>query len=407
MKPVSLFALGLALSTSAVALVPTLAQAPKEAPANLSPAFRKSFIEAQAAQKAGNAADLLTKLTALDATATLPDEKYFAAVMRFEYSKLTKDRAVTRQAVNGMIASASPLMKNLPDLLFNSGALAFEAGDYADAVAKLTEADRVGSKDINRLVLAAESSFKLNQTAQGLAFLERAAGEQKAAGKEVPQDWYRRGLSVALKAKQTADITKWSRLLVQGYPTLDNWRDALVLYRDGNRLDPLVQLDVFRLMRQTASLKGERDFYDYAEVANSRALPGEGKAVIEEGFASNPALKSSRAVGEIYTLVSGKIAADSASVTRDEASSRVAKTGVLAGNTGNAYLAYGKFDKAIELLTLALTKGGVDADAVNTRLGIALTKSGNKAGARKAFAAVGGVRAEVARFWTLYLDLNP
>ena len=197
------------------------------------------------------------------------------------------------------------------------------------------------------------------------------------------------------------------RAWVRAYPNVVNWREALALYRDTGKLEPLVQLDVFRLMRQTKSLTGERDFYDYAAVANERALPGEAKSVIEEGYASLAIPKTSRPVAEMLTLANGKLAADQASVTADEKRARASAESKIAANTGNAYLAYGNTEKAIELLRLALSKPGVDADTVNTRLGIALTKAGQKAEARTTFGLVKGVRTETAKFWLLYLDLNP
>ncbi len=414
MKSVSTLTLALALTlgtATAVAVPAAHAAKPDKAPKGpapvLSAPFRKAFGDVQTAVKGANPADIHAKIALLEPLATQPDEKYYLAVMRFEEAKLTKERALTRKSINEMIDSGSKLVANLPDLYYNSGALAYDSADYADAIVKLAEADRLGSKDVNRLLLGAEANFKTNKPTEGLALLSKAIAEQNAAGQKPPVDWYRRALSVALKAKLNGEVTKWSRLMVGAYPTPQNWRDALVLYRDGSRLDPLVQLDVFRLMRQTTSLAGEKDFYDYAEVANARAIPGEAKAVIEEGYASGAITKSSKAIGEMFALVSGKIAADRASVTADDKRSRAARDGVIAANTGNAYLGYGDTTNAIELLRLALSKGGADVDAVNTRLGIALTKAGQKAEARKAFTAVTGTRSEVARFWLLYLDLNP
>ena len=45
---------------------------------------------------------------------------------------------------------------------------------------------------------------------------------------------------------------------------------------------------------------------------------------------------------------------------------------------------------------------GVDAAAANTRLGIALARSGDKAGAVQALAQVSGPRASAAKLWTAY-----
>ncbi len=407
-------ALMLAAGLTALAVEPAAAQKKEKAPKNagkapapeLSAPYRKAFAEVQAAQKAANAADMATKIAALEPMAATADEKYYLGVMRFELSKLTKDKATTRKAVNEMVSSQSKLITNLPDLLYNAGAMAYEAGDYRDAVAKLGQADQAGSQDVNRYLLSAEANFKLNQVPAGLAILRKAVDQQKASGQPAPQEWFRRAVGMSMKAKLNPELTAWSMDMVRSYPTATNWRDALVLYRDGARLDPLVQLDVFRLMRQTKSLAGEKDFYDYAEVANARALPGEAKAVIEEGFANNSVSRTSKPVNEMLALVNGKIGADKASVAADERRARASADGKIAANTGNAYLGYGDYAKAIELFKLALSKGGVDNDAVNTRLGIALAMMGQREDAKSAFKAVTGPqRATVAQFWKLYMDI--
>jgi hypothetical protein len=159
----------------------------------------------------------------------------------------------------------------------------------------------------------------------------------------------------------------------------------------------------------TKSLKGERDFAEYADLANARALPGEAKSIIEEGLASGAASKTSTQIRERLAEANGKLAADQASVANDDRISRTAADGKRAANTGNAHLAYGQYAKAVELLKLSLTKGGVDTDAVNTRLGIANTWLSQKADARQAFASVKGpgARSDIAKFWLLWLDLNP
>jgi Flp pilus assembly protein TadD len=71
---------------------------------------------------------------------------------------------------------------------------------------------------------------------------------------------------------------------------------------------------------------------------------------------------------------------------------------------GDGHLSYGEYAKAIVLYRSALMKTGVDADTVNTRLGIALALSGDKQGARAAFQAVKGPRAEIAALWMAFLD---
>lgn len=415
MKLVSRASLGVALALGMIATgvaTPAFAKKEPKAPAQYAPQLSKEFRAAigaaQTAAKAGNAADTAAKLAVAEPLALQPDEKFYLGVVRYDLSKLNKDNAMGRKAINEMIASNSKLTTNGAELNFVSGTLAYGAGDYPDAIAKFTEADRLGSKNIDRLLMLAEGNFKLGQVPQGLAFVERAVTESEAAGQKAPEGWYARAASVAYKAKLNSEVAKWTRAQVKAYPTAENWRSALVTYRDGSRLEGQMALDLFRLMRLTKSLAGERDFFEYAALANERALPGEAKSMIEEGFSTGVVSKTSRAVNEMLTTASGKIASDRASIAVSEKQANAAgATGKPAAGAGDAYLGYGEDAKAVPYYKMALQKGGVDADQVNTRLGIALARSGQKDEARKYFSAVSGARADIAKFWLLYVDLNP
>jgi hypothetical protein len=404
-------ALLLAIGASGVlATGPALAAKEKAAEApkfNLSKEFRAAVAPVQADVKAGKAADAKGKMDAADLVAKSPDEKYVAAAVRLELAGALKDTAMQAVAVNGMLASGAAPAADLPKLNFYAGEFAYVAGNYPNAQKLLSEADRLGYGGTDLLLRLAETSFKLNNVPAGSAYIDRAIAAESKAGRKAPEAWYARAASVAYKAKLTPEVAKWTRAQVRAYPTAENWRSALVIYRDSTKLDGQWQLDVFRLMHDTKSLAGERDYYEYAALATERALPGEAKSVIEEGYAAGTVSKTSQAVRERLAEATGKIAADRASVTTDEKRSAGAPDGKLAANTANAFLAYGDNAKAIALYQLALKKGGADLDAVNTRMGIAMARSGDKAGARTAFAAVGGGRKDIAQFWQLWLDLNP
>ena len=106
---------------------------------------------------------------------------------------------------------------------------------------------------------------------------------------------------------------------------------------------------------------------------------------------------------------------DSATAIRNEGSlastetkAKAGANGTLAAQTGDAYLGQANYTKAAELYRLALSKGGVNADEVNTRLGIALARGGDKAGASAAFGSVKGTpRADIAGLWTAWLGSAP
>ena len=408
MKLVSSLALGAALVLGAA---PTVVMAAKEKPAEapkmtLSKEFRAAAGPAQAAIKA-NPAGADVAVTAAEAAATTADDKFVAAQLRLQVGGALKDQVMQQKAVLAMINSGSAIGNaELPRLNFYAGQFAYSANDFPKAIQYLTEADRLGYKSGNQdtLLLLAEANFKSNNVPAGLAHVDKAVAASTAAGIKPPESWYARASSVAYKAKLNSESAKWTRAQVRAYPTKDNWRSALVVYRDGATRDGNLNLDIFRLMRLTKSLAGERDYYEFASLATERGLPGEAKSIIDEGMATSAVPTSSRALNELRGMASAKIAGDQASLAAAERQAGASATGRVASATADAYLGYGQDAKAIALYKTALTKGGVDVDAVNTRMGIALMRSGDKLGARTAFTAVKGARADIAAFWLLWLD---
>ena len=416
MKTVSRAAIGLALAMGIavpMAVSPALAaKEKKEKPApakqwQLSKEFRAAYVAADAAVKA-NAPDAISKIEAAEATVKTGDEKYIAGSLRLTLGQATKNTKLQQEGIVAMIESGSAASTDAPKLNMAAGQLAYQAGNYADAKKYLAESIRLGDPGVDAHLLLAEANFKSGTVQDGLSALDGAIKAEQAAGRKAPPEWYGRGAAMAYKAKMNSETARWTREQVRAYPTAENWRSALVIYRDGSNLDNQAMLDLFRLMHDTKALAGERDFFEYASLAVTGALPGEAKTVIEEGFASGAVSKSSRAVSERLTDANNKIPSDKASVIADEKRAPSAPDGRLAANTGSAYLAYGDYAKAIDLFRLAQKKGGIDADTVNTRLGIALARSGQKDAAKAAFEAVGGTaRKDIAQFWLLWLDQAP
>ena len=154
------------------------------------------------------------------------------------------------------------------------------------------------------------------------------------------------------------------------------------------------------------ALAGGRDFQEYAQLASDRGLPGEAKALIEEGMSSGALGRDIRPINELLAVSAQKVPGDLASLAASEKQASSAASGKTAASTADAYLGYGQDAKAAALYRIALQKGQVDADAVNTRLGIALARQGMKAEAKQAFGLVTGSRSEIAKFWVTWLDLK-
>lgn len=421
---VSKLALVLALAAGFGMASPSFAKDKKEEkgaqqPAAWSPQLGKAFRNAAAPlQKAIQAKDYATAqslLPAAETAAQTPDDKFVLGQFRLQIASGTNDPAGQAKAVDEMLGSGTGPADMKGQLYFYQGQFAYKANNFPLAIQALTSAQQAGyapkdasgqpTQDLN--LLLAESYFKENQVPQGLATVDSAVKAEKAAGRKPPQDWYARAASMAYKAKLMPEVAKWTRAQVVDYPSAENWRSALVIFGDANHFDDQTQLDLMRLQRAAGALSGERDYYEYAVLADKVGLPGEAKAVVDEGKAKGAFNAGSKAVNEIGAAAGAKVAGDKASLAAAEKNAGSAANGRAALGTGDAFFGYGDYAKAVAMYRLAIQKGGVDANTANLRLGMALAKSGQAAEAKQAFSQVtSGPRAEIAQFWSLWVDQN-
>lgn len=411
MKFVSTTALGLALAFGATVTLGAQPAMAKEKPAkpaslNLSKPVREAAAAAQKALETNDTATAATQLATAKAAASTPDDNYVLGSITYDLGRKTNNMALQIQGIDAMLASGKVDAAQQPNFYLAQGQLAYQAKQYAKAETALDQAIRLGVSDPNAFALLVETKNQNGKPAEAVEALEAAIAKQTATGQAVPNEWYGRGLSIALSAKQKDPATqarlgaassRISQSWIAAYPTKTNWRDALIIYRDVNKIDADQELDLMRLMRTAGALKGERDYMDYV-LATYLKFPGEAKAVLEEGSAAGFVNLGAGNAKEVYTIVKGKIAADKASL------SKTASTGKNALSTGDAYLGYADWATAADLYRMALTKGGVDANVVNTRLGMALARAGQKDAAKQAFSQVTGPRAGLAKYWMIYLD---
>jgi tetratricopeptide (TPR) repeat protein len=397
---------GLALAAPA----PVLAQKQKAPSYKLSKGVQPLLGEAQKAQAANDhagAVGFLNQAAALDNKT--PDDLYLIGLLMINSGVTTKDNATIKRGINLSLESGRTPPEDQIKFVRTLGTIALQANDYTTAMAEFERYLQLNPNDAPVLAEMAElyRRQKLNQKA--VQTMQQAISvQEKTSGQKADESWYRRALAIAYDGGLAAETISTSEALVRNYPSPVNWRDVVVIWRDQNKLDDQTTLDALRLQRVTKGLTGERDFYEFAEIAQARGLPGESKAVIDEGVAAGALNLQKQVVRELNTKVSGQVAADKAGLAAAEKEARAAGNGRVAIGSGEAFMSYGQYDKAAEMFRLALQKGGVDAAMVNTRLGMALAKAGDKAGADAAFSAVNTPpRDQLARFWKIWVAQQP
>jgi lipopolysaccharide biosynthesis regulator YciM len=408
------FSVALALvAGSAAFAAPAIAQKKQEAATQAAPEGRKfnlskeeraAIAPFQAAVVAKDFAKAATLLPAAQAAAKGVDARYILANLQLQMVAGGNDYAAQAAAVEAMIQSGGVPAADLPRLYRALAGLYTNLKQPERAATALQKVAELEPNSTDAVLMLAESRARENKPAEAIALIEKAIASSKASGQAVPENWYKRGLKFAYEAKLPAQTMKLSRDLVSAYPTADNWRDALTIYRQQANLDKAAETDVLRLLRAAKALKGDSDYLTLASHLNDAGLPGESKAVVEEGVRADPKRASKDYFRSLLGATSGRVSADRAALPSLETKAMSSANGRLAVGTADAFYGYGDYAKAAALYRAALQKGGVDSNLVNTRLGAALALAGQRAEAEAALRAVTGQRAEIAAYWMLWLS---
>lgn len=372
-----------------------------QAKVNVSKAAMKPLAELQAAVNANDVANIPAKLAAARAAATTASEKYTVAQLQLKAAVNANDEAAQAAAVEALIASGGVEASQTAPLYIALGKLQHKNKQYAQAASSFDRVVASNPGNTDALVWLAESRNSQGQVNEAVSLIRRAVKAKQASGQKAEESWYKRAVGLAYQAKLPI-ATELSRDWVAAYPTPDNWRDALRIYRGSSKLDDATLLDTLRLARATNALSGDTDFHLYAFNA-ADSSPGEARAVIDEAIAAKQIDPTKPLFTDIVTTLKAKKALGLEALPQLAIEAKASPTARLAVRTGDAYYGYGDYAQAAELYRAALAKSGADASLINLHLGMALARAGDKAGATAALNAVTGPRAELAQFWLAYV----
>lgn len=356
------------------------------------------------------AQNLVPGLAAVEAAAKTPLDLMIVGNWQQVLGGATGDTKLQQKGLQHMADSGQMPADRVSMVQYFLGATAYQNGDYATATKALRAAVDANYNEDNAAEILADSFVKQNQPAQALDALKAAIAVRKAANGTVPVNWYKRGQVIAYNAKLGPQAIEWATLTVSVDPTPLNWLGAGQLVREFSTFGKEESVDLGRLFLRTGALGVDkqytaREYIEYIQAADPRRQPAEVIKVAQQGIAAGAISATDPFVADSIAQAKGRIAAgDKASLTSLERDANAAADGKLAAIAGDAYLSYGEAAKAEELYTTALRKGVADKDRTETRLGIALLDEGKTAEAKAAFATVGGVRAPLAKLWTVYAD---
>jgi tetratricopeptide (TPR) repeat protein len=375
------------------------AQQPGQRKYSVGKEAQKAITDLETAVKTKQTENFAQLLAAAEAVAKNADEKYLVARYRLDHAQNIKDQAAMVAAAQAVLASGVASAEETAKISEYLARVAAQT-DPAAAEALYTRQLAADPANVDALADLARTKLELKKDSEALELLQRAIAVSKTKGEKAPESWYRKSLEIAHNQRNRPLSLQISREVLGLYPSPENLRNAIAVYRDGAQIDKETDIDLLRLMRGARAISAQ-GYYDLAQNLNDAGFPGEAKGVLDEGVGLGVVPRN--AAAPLLATASARIPEDRASLATAEAKARAAANGTLALKTAEAYLGYGDYAKAADLFQAALAKGGVDSNLVNTRLGIALAMAGRKAEAEASFKAVTGPRADLAALWLSWL----
>jgi hypothetical protein len=393
------------MAGAAMMAAPAMAKKPQASGPviEMSDSFRAATQAADAAIKAGNVATAQSQISGLMPTSDF--ENYVAAGLRFELAVLKVDRQAQRVALNDMFKTNSVPKTDMPRLRYIAGYLSFIVGNYDDAVAQLDYAKTLGYDPVDASMLRADIALRRNKAKDARAYVQNVLARQRAANQPIPAAWYDRAISMAYQAGDWSEVGALYRERLTHFDSAGEWRSALANYLAAPGIDAQVQLDLYRLQAANGAMASERDYQAYAQLADKTGYSAETKAIIEAGRSAGKLTATQATTAQLMKAATPKAAKEIAALPAAAKKAAAAKDGSAAMTVGDTYVSLSQYPQAVEQYRLALSKGGVDQGKANARLGVALARSGDLAGAKAALAQVTtGNWANVAGFWAVWVD---
>lgn len=212
------------------------------------------------------------------------DARHALALYELEIGNRRGDDAMRAGALDALIASQRTGRDRLAGHLAARGQIAYRAGDFEAAgrlwarLAELTPSDPDVFANLAQVRLAQKDA------PGAMDLLTRAIAARAALGQAASEGWYRQRLSIVQQGNLVAPGIDAARALVSTYPTPENWRAALVVYRQLVVPEEALEIDLLRLMRHVGVLAQAAEYHRMAQLLSQSGEPREAKAVLDEGM---------------------------------------------------------------------------------------------------------------------------
>ncbi|MBC7992197.1 MAG: hypothetical protein H7Z15_02995 [Rhizobacter sp.] len=375
----------------------------------LRPDVGKPLQAAQELVKAQKFKEALAKIREADAVPNKnANENYMVERMRIAAASGAGDADTAAKSFEALKASGKLQGAEQLRMLESLAGAFYRAKEYAKTVTwgKRYLAEGGTNGVIRTLVI--QSQYLSGDYAGATKELVVEVQNDERAGRVPAEDRLKLLLNSAQRINDNGSYVMAMERLVTHYPKKEYWGDLLGRVQRKPNFSDRLALDVYRLMLASGSMRNANDYMEMAQLAVQAGLPGEGKQVVDKGFAAGVLGAGAPAEADrhrrLKDLVTKRTDEDKASLAARQAEAASAKAGNDLVDLGFSQSFNGEPKRAIALMEQGIAKGGLKrADDAKLHLGIAWLMAGETARAQAAFKGVTGNdgTADLARLWLL------
>ncbi|WP_293323484.1 tetratricopeptide repeat protein [Parvibaculum sp.] len=275
--------------------------------------------------------------------------------------------------------------------------MAYRGKMYGKAASFASQYQKSFGPDRHMQVLVMQSDYLRKDYPAAVKSAAVLVAAAEKSGKAPEESWLQIQMASAQQAGDKKMQASALRKLVKYAPSDVYWKQYLADTQRAIGTSDRMTLELDRILRAKGYMDSSRRYMEAAQIAIQLGLPGEAKALMDEGFKKG-VLGGKDKNRELRLLnMAKKLAAEDKQSLAKDAPSPKGKAAL-----GEAYASYGQYDKAIALYKSALAASFPEAGLTRLHLAQAYLATGRKAEARKALAGIkDGKAAKLAQAWLL------
>ncbi len=341
--------------------------------------------------------------------ATTENERFIIEEMRASIAQASGDTVTAARTFADLLASGKVPPGEQLKLIQAEVGIAYQQKNYASAIGWIQKYFKAGGGGAEMRALLISAYYQNNDFANaGKLQAQEVAAEVRA--RQIPKEAQLQLLARCQEnLHDNAGFETTMVMLVTYYPKPDYWANLVHNVEVSPGFSDRLTLDLDRLKMALGTITKPSDLMEMAELALQGPLPGEAKAILDQGFAAGTLGTGPEAARQqrLRALVEKTYKSELIDMPKREADAQGNHDGNPLVSLGEEYDSYGNYAKGIPLIEAGQAKDELrHPEDTKLHLALAYYNSGNKAKAVQILKTVGGKdgTAGLARLWVLFIN---